>query len=284
MTRNCNVLEVAFRSDVGRVRAHNEDSVAVDPEIGLVVLADGMGGYQAGEVASGITSDLLVRKVRAGIPRLFEATLADAGGPSPQTRLLRRSIEQANEAIREAGSAKAHLSGMGTTVVALLFWEGRVSIAHVGDSRIYRLRNNVLERLTRDHSLIQELVDRGLYTPEQARTAHNRHLVTRALGMDTNVRVDVSEEQVAPGDLFLLCSDGLTDMVTDDDIALVLKTLSGDLEQAASHLVETANDRGGRDNVSVVLARSRTDGVRTWRAWLQDWVNNWKRQDESVEE
>ena len=245
----------------------------MDAEIGLVVLADGMGGYQAGEVASGIATDLLVREVRAGLPQLFDATLADAGGPAPQTRLLRRSIEDANAAIHRAGTTQAHLAGMGTTVVALLFWAGRVSLAHVGDSRIYRLRNGVLARLTRDHSLIQELVDRGLYTPEQARTAHNRHLVTRALGMDAAVRVDVAEEPVEPADIFLLCSDGLTDMVTDDLIALVLKTLAGDLDQAAAHLVEMANDQGGRDNVSVVLARARTDGGRNWRARIQDWVN-----------
>ncbi|CAK0755183.1 PPM family protein phosphatase [Gammaproteobacteria bacterium] len=271
MTHHNEILEVAFLSDVGRVRPHNEDSVAVDAEQGLLILADGMGGYQAGEVASGIATDLLMREIRAGIPKLFDATLADTG-PTPHTRLLRRSIEHANAAIYEAGTRQSNLTGMGTTVVSLLFWTDRVSIAHVGDSRIYRLRGGTLERLTRDHSLIQELIDHGLYTPEQARTSPNRHLVTRALGMEATIRVEVSEEQVDPADIFLLCSDGLTDMVTDDDIALVLKTLSGDLEQAASHLVEMANSQGGRDNVSVVLARLRPEGGRTWRARLQGWV------------
>ncbi len=273
MSRNVEQIEVAFRSDPGKVREHNEDSVAVDAELGLVILADGMGGYKAGEVASGIATDLLMREIRAGIPKLFDATLADAGGPAPETRLLRRSIEDANTAIHEAGAAQMNLSGMGTTVVALLFCGTRVSVAHVGDSRIYRLRNGALERLTRDHSLVQELVDRGLYTPEQARTAHNRHLITRALGMDKRVSVDIAEEQVEPADIFLLCSDGLTDMVNDEDIALVLKTLSLDLEQAASHLVEMANDQGGRDNVSVVLVRLRADSGRSWHARVHNWVN-----------
>jgi protein phosphatase len=273
MTQSNAILDVTFRSDVGRVRPHNEDSVAVDAELGLVILADGMGGYQAGEVASGIATDLLMREIRAGIPKLFESTIAtDAGAPTPQTRLLRRGIEHANDAIHEASTRRSHLAGMGTTVVALLFWTDRVSIAHVGDSRIYRLRDNVLKRMTRDHSLIQELVDHGLYTPEQARTSPNRHLVTRALGLEATVRVEISEDHVYPKVIFLLCSDGLTDMVNDEDIALVLKTLAGNLDQAASHLVEMANDQGGHDNVSVVLARLRPENGRKWRARFQDWV------------
>ncbi|CAK0760295.1 Serine/threonine phosphatase stp [Gammaproteobacteria bacterium] len=272
MTQRNEMLEVAFRSDVGRVRSHNEDRVSVDTATGLVVLADGMGGHKAGEVASGIATDLLTREVRARITKLFDATIADAGGPAPQTRLLRRIIEHVNSAIHEASTSQSNLAGMGTTVVALLFWMDRVSIAHVGDSRVYRLRGETLERLTRDHSLIQELVDHGLYTQEQARTSPNRHLVTRALGLEAKVRVELSEKQVDPTDIFLLCSDGLTDMVKDEDIFLVLKTLAGNLEQAAAHLVEMANEQGGRDNISVILARNRTEGGRTWRARIQDWV------------
>lgn len=274
MFQNRGILEVASRSDTGRVRAHNEDCVATAADIGLVILADGMGGHQAGEVASGIATDLITHEIRIGIPKIFEATTADAGNTAPQTRLLRRAIERANSAIYEASSSQSHLAGMGTTVVALLFWLDKVSVAHVGDSRVYRWRGDTLERITKDHSLIQELMDRGLCTLDQARISPNRHLVTRALGLDATVKVDVAEQQVAPNDVFLLCSDGLTDMVIDADILLVLKTLKGNLEQTAAHLIDIANDNGGRDNVSVILTRLRPDIKHSWRARIYEWVSN----------
>ncbi|CAK0744755.1 PPM family protein phosphatase [Gammaproteobacteria bacterium] len=268
------MLEIACKTDVGCVRPHNEDSIAVDSEIGLLVLADGMGGYQAGEVASGIATDLVVREMRAGILQSFSniTVIEGEGGPPSQTRLLRRAIEHANAAIYEASSTQIHLSGMGTTVVAVLFWADKASIAHVGDSRLYRLRGSTLQRITKDHSLVQELIDHGFYTPEQARTSPQRHLVTRALGLEGTVRVEASEIQVESEDIFLLCSDGLTDMVSDENICLVVKTLAGDLMQAAEQLVEIAKDQGGRDNISVVLARMRAEVGRSWKSRFQSWV------------
>lgn len=278
--RRNEILEVAWRSDVGLIRPHNEDSVAVDTELGLIVLADGMGGYQAGEVASGITTDLIIREIRAGAAKFVNLPPGASvpppgaiGAASAQSRLLQRAIENSNSAILEAGTKQKNLSGMGSTVVALFFWSDRVSIAHVGDSRVYRWRGGLLQRLTRDHSLVQELVDHGFYTPEQARTAPNRHLVTRALGMDAAVRVEISETIVEPTDYFLLCSDGLTDMLTDEDISIVLKNLANNLEQIASYLVDLANQQGGRDNISVILARTRTENSRSWRSRLQNWIN-----------
>ena len=268
------MLEIAFKTDVGCVRPHNEDSIAIDSEIGLLVLADGMGGYQAGEVASGIATDLVVREMRTGVLQSFSniTVIEGEGSPPSQTRLLRRAIEHANAAIYEAGSTQVHLSGMGTTVVAVFFWADKASIAHVGDSRLYRLRGSNLQRITKDHSLVQELIDHGFYTPEQARTSPQRHLVTRALGLEGTVRVEASEIQVESEDIFLLCSDGLTDMVSDEDICLVIKTLSGDLMQAAEQLIEIANDQGGRDNISVVLARMRAEAGRSWKSRFQNWV------------
>jgi len=278
--RRNEILEVAWRTDVGLIRPHNEDSVAVDTELGIIVLADGMGGYQAGEVASGITTDLIIREVRAGAAKFVNLPPGasvpppgETGISSAQSRLLQRAIENANSAIREAGAKQKNLTGMGSTVVALFFWSDRVTIAHVGDSRIYRWRAGTLQRLTRDHSLVQELVDHGFYTIEQARTAPNRHLVTRALGMDSMVRVEITETIVEPTDCFLLCSDGLTDMLTDEDMSLVLKTMSNNLEQIASYLVDLANQQGGRDNISVVLARTRTENSRNWRSRIQNWIN-----------
>jgi protein phosphatase len=144
---------------------------------------------------------------------------------------------------------------MGTTIVSCLFYDNRVSIAHVGDSRVYRLRGGVLEQLTQDHSLLQELVERGLYSREEAERSLSRNYVTRALGVEPTIEVTITEHAVSPGDLFVLCSDGLPDMVEDDDILLTIRTFQGDLELVGRQLVQLSNDNGGKDNVSVLMAR-----------------------------
>jgi protein phosphatase len=144
---------------------------------------------------------------------------------------------------------------MGTTIVTGLLHGDKLSIGYVGDSRMYRLRSNKLQQVTKDHSLIQELIDRGLYTPEEAQAKMPKNLVTRALGLDTKVEVDVMEEQVLPGDIYLLCSDGLNDMVNDEEIHLTLSKYSANLVQAANALVQLANSKGGKDNISVVLVQ-----------------------------
>jgi len=247
-------LECVALTDTGKVREHNEDTIGVDGDIGLLVLADGMGGYNAGEVASGIAVKTIVNLVREAVAR------EDMEGNDPETGLtrpsiiLRDAIYRANKIIHQTSKTQPQCEGMGTTIVSCLFYDNRVSIAHVGDSRLYRLRSDRFEQVTMDHSLLQELVDRGFYSQEEAQRATNKNYVTRALGVEPNVEVEINEEAVHKGDYYVLCSDGLSDMVEDEDIHLTISTFSANLDSVAKQLTQLANDNGGRDNVSVVMA------------------------------
>lgn len=247
-------LQFVGQSDTGRVREHNEDTIAFDVDAGLVVLADGMGGYNAGEVASGIAGKTILNLVRESVAREDLATNDTATGMSRRSIVLRDAILRANKIIFQTAKSQPNCEGMGTTVVAALFHNNRMTIAHVGDSRLYRVRDGKLEQLTLDHSLLQELIDRGFYSPEEAARAANKNYVTRALGVEPQVDVELHEEVVQKGDYFLLCSDGLSDMVEDADILLTLKTFGANLETVAKQLVQLANDNGGRDNISVLCA------------------------------
>ena len=242
-------------TDTGRVREHNEDTIGTDPDVGLVVLADGMGGYKAGEVASGITVRTVMGLLKEAIERQ-DLTIQDQElGMSRPGILLRDAIQRANKLIYQTARTQVNCEGMGTTVVAGLFFDDRLTIAHVGDSRLYRLRQGTLEQVTRDHSLMQELVARGFYTPEEAQRAAAKNYVTRALGVEPVVEVEITEVPVEKDDVYLLCSDGLSDMVDDADIQLTINTFGANLETVARQLVQLSNDNGGRDNVSVVLVR-----------------------------
>ncbi|HUO66421.1 MAG TPA: protein phosphatase 2C domain-containing protein, partial [Gammaproteobacteria bacterium] len=172
-----------------------------------------------------------------------------------QTIVLRDAIHRANKVINQTAQTQPQCEGMGTTLVASLFYDDRVSIAHVGDSRVYRLRDNRFEQITMDHSLLQELVDRGFYSQEEAQRSTNRNYVTRALGVEANVDVEVQEIEVQKGDYFLMCSDGLPDMVEDEDIHLTISTFNNDVKTIGEQLIKLTNDNGGRDNVSVILVR-----------------------------
>jgi protein phosphatase len=248
-------LEIATCTDPGMVRSHNEDSVAADASIGVAVLADGMGGYNAGEVASGMATTVLTTELQqllaSGEARMING---DAGREHAES-ILRSEIAKANTSIYQAAQSQPQYAGMGTTLVVALFYDNRVTIAHIGDSRVYCLRGDELSQITKDHSLLQEQIDSGMITPEQARFSQNKNLVTRALGIDPTVDAEIREYETRPGDLWLLCSDGLNDMVSDDDIGMTLQALSGNLKLAAQQLVQMANDNGGRDNISVVLVR-----------------------------
>jgi protein phosphatase len=242
-------------TDVGKVREHNEDSIGSQPDIGLWVLADGMGGYNAGEVASGIA-------VKTIIDLVIEACKREKRNEiEPNTRFMRQSIvlrdavARANKIIHQTAQSQPQCEGMGTTLVACLFYDDKVSVAHVGDSRLYRMRENRFEQITMDHSLLQELVDRGFYSQEEAQRSTNRNYVTRALGVDLNVEVEVQEVEARKGDYFLMCSDGLPDMVEDEDIHLTINTFDTDVKTIGEQLIKLTNDNGGRDNVSVVLVR-----------------------------
>jgi protein phosphatase len=254
MTNLKGKLRCVGLSDTGKVREHNEDTIAIDADIGLLVLADGMGGYNAGEVASGIAVKTIVNLVREAVIREdLEGQDAESGLARPSI-ILRDAIYRANKIIHQTSKTQPQCEGMGTTVVCCLFYDNKVSIAHVGDSRLYRLRNDSFEQVTMDHSLLQELVDRGFYSQQEAQRATNKNYVTRALGVEPNVQVEINEETVHKGDFYVLCSDGLSDMVEDEDIHLTINTFSANLDSVAKQLTQLANDNGGRDNVSVAMA------------------------------
>jgi serine/threonine protein phosphatase PrpC len=248
-------LRCVGQTDTGKVRDHNEDTIAADADIGLIVLADGMGGYNAGEVASGIAVKTIVGLVREAVEREDLRVHDTSSGLARASIILRDAILRANKIIFQTARTQPQCEGMGTTVVGALFFDNHVSIAHVGDSRLYRIRNAILEQLTMDHSLLQELVDRGFYSPEEAQRAANKNYVTRALGVETNVDVELQEHPVQKGDLYVLCSDGLSDMVEDDDINLTMSTFGANLETATKQLIQLGNDNGGKDNISVVVAQ-----------------------------
>jgi PPM family protein phosphatase len=251
-----NKLRCVGLTDTGKVREHNEDTIAVDPDIGLLVLADGMGGYNAGEVASGIAVKTIVNLVKEQVEREDLNVQDREAGLSRPTIILRDAIHRANKIIYQTARTQPQCEGMGTTVVAALFFDNKITIAHVGDSRLYRQKagGDKLEQVTMDHSLLQELVDRGFYSAEEAQRAANKNYVTRALGVEPNVDVEIQEVPVSKGEVFILCSDGLSDMVEDEDIHLTINTFSANLDTVAKQLIQLANDNGGRDNVSVVMA------------------------------
>lgn len=260
-------------TDVGRVRDHNEDAIGTDMSIGLLVLADGMGGYNAGEVASGIAVKTILEQVHAGVEMLERGGVDSETGLMRQSIVLRDAIARANKIIKQTSESQPQCEGMGTTIVSALFYDNRVSIAHVGDSRLYRLRNERFEQITMDHSLLQELVDRGFYSEEEAQRSTNRNYVTRALGVEARVDVEVQEAKVLPGDYYVLCSDGLSDMVEDEDIHLTISTFSANLDTVGKQLVQLSNDNGGRDNISVIVAHTMD-----WfpaKTGIMDRIKNW---------
>lgn len=233
-------VEYAWHTDIGRVRARNEDAVAIDAELGLLVVADGMGGHNAGDVASRMA---------------IEGVLAAMRDPAPETDgRLQGAVRRANDAIYAAAGEDFERAGMGTTVVAAWLRPEGLVVAHVGDSRLYRLRGGALEMLTRDHTQVQDLVDRGILTPAQARASTRRNFLSRALGTYPDVEIDSATHAHAPGDVYLLCSDGLTNMVEDEEIVAIIRGTAS-LAAAAELLVAQANEYGGRDNISVALAR-----------------------------
>ena len=293
------LFRFAYATDRGRVREQNEDAIAIDEDYRLALVADGMGGYNAGEVASGLAAEFLVthlvddlRELRANETGKGNGS-GNGGGHPPLGilhALLRARIDGVNDAIIDAAASQPAFQGMGTTLAMLLFTSDAAITLHLGDSRIYRLRDDVLSLLTRDHSLLQEQIDAGVLSPGEARESISRNFVTRALGVDVVAEPEINEYDLMPGDLYLICSDGLPDMLSDEEIFDLLRgdlvdahdlpaspDASGEQDEAldvddeepprdlrvaeptrlddtAAKLVEAANARGGRDNVSVVLA------------------------------
>lgn len=250
-------FEFACLTDPGRVRANNEDCVATSDTHGLAVLADGMGGYNAGEIASAMAVSFLATEMGRWL-----TDMGSGASSADIQRALESTVTQANLSIYNAAVANPQFSGMGTTIVVGVFEPTRIMLAHVGDSRCYVWREGRLSQLTRDHSLLQEQLDAGLITPELAKIATHKNLVTRALGVDPGVAVEVHEHVPRAGDVFLMCSDGLSDMVDDEAIQAVLDTPKP-LAERAEALVRIANTAGGRDNISVILAQAKAKSVHS---------------------
>ena len=253
-------IEFHGATDTGRARNNNEDSIAIDDASLLAVLADGMGGYNAGEVASSMATEF----IKAELGRWLTEASANASDADVR-RAMDICVDNANRAIFNAANSNPQYAGMGTTLVVAVFRDGRLLMGHVGDSRGYRLRGGKLAQITHDHSLLQEQIDSGLITPEQAAQSTNKNLVTRAVGVEDTVLLETHLHDVLPGDLYLMCSDGLSDMLDDDTIARLMQS-SEALPDVADALIQAANDAGGRDNISVVLARARNP-AGTARSW-----------------
>ena len=262
-------LEFFSATDTGRVRDNNEDSVALEPSVGLAVLADGMGGYNAGEVAS----QMLTTFIKSELGRWLAETGQHATDIDVR-RAMDICVDNANRAIFNAANTNPRYAGMGTTLVLAVFREQSLLLGHVGDSRAYRYRDGQLVQLTRDHSLLQEQIDAGLLTPEEAVFSSNKNLVTRVVGVEDTVMLEVHQHDLLPGDQILLCSDGLSDMVDDSSVAQVLQSHS-DLPEAAQALVDAANDMGGKDNIAIVLVRAESR-TKPW-AWWPFSRNNGRR-------
>jgi serine/threonine protein phosphatase PrpC len=238
------VVEQYSLSDVGRQRSANEDALFAAPDTGLFAVADGMGGARAGEVAA-----------KAAVEEIAGLESEKAVGEGE----LAAVVERANRRIFDLSQGDEALAGMGTTMTSISVGDGEIAIAHVGDSRAYRLRDDELERLTHDHSLVDEMVRAGRLTPEEAEHHPQRSIITRALGPEREVEVERMTYPARAGDVYLICSDGLTTMVGEADVAAILRGRSS-LQQAAEQLVRAANENGGRDNITVVLFRLAEEG------------------------
>lgn len=244
------IVKIYSETDPGRARSQNEDSIASDAAMGLCILADGMGGHNAGEVASGMATAFIKSEMCEALTRAGKN-----GTPAALQQALAQSIEKANSAIFNMSRANRQYAGMGTTLVVGVFYGDVLELAHIGDSRCYRLRDQQMQQLTKDHSLLQEQVDSGLVAADSAiPRSPGQNLVTRALGVDQAVQADIDHFDLVLGDIYLLCSDGLSDMVSDDAIAAILRS-EEPFEQKPKQLVAAANEGGGRDNISVMLVQ-----------------------------
>ncbi len=271
-------IEIVSRTDVGQVRDHNEDFINENAALGIAVLADGMGGLNAGEVASSMAVHLLMDELISYCKGESElvAEMAHIESELPlEARVVQRAVEKANDAVFHVSQTQPQCRGMGTTIIAAMYYNNKVSFAHIGDSRVYLYRGGHLEQVTKDHSFVQELIDKGLYTKEEARASDKKNVVTRALGVAPSVEVECHEYDAEVGDIYLMCSDGLSDLVTDRDIERAFHTLNGNLSELAGYLVELANANGGKDNISVILTRVLKPYVAGDSGGLLNRIVNW---------
>ncbi len=250
-------LKIAGKTDVGKNRKNNEDYFIFESDLGLMIVADGMGGHNSGEVASKLATTIcfeqIKKSIRTGHVPVF-IHVPPNPNLDPRSQILGDCVKFSNMAVYEASQGNAEHKNMGTTLVAALWLDDKLAVAHVGDSRLYRFRNDDLVQCTTDHSFIQEQINKGLITPEDAEKSDMQNLLTRSIGIDSDVTVDITEIDIQPGDFILLCSDGLTKMLNHDDICSFFKK-DKDPQKIVDELIETANAKGGRDNVTAVVAK-----------------------------
>jgi PPM family protein phosphatase len=246
-----NALKIVRLSDTGKLRLRNEDAVASDNSIGLALLADGMGGYNAGDVASQIASLTITAELKTRFKHTFDSGQCVDIAQASQHMI--EAVNVANHEIYQVSREKVQCAGMGTTLVLCLFIDNKIIVGHIGDSRAYLFREQTLKQITNDHSLLQEQLDCGLLTPEQAKYATYKNFVTKALGIETIVELELNTYDAKVGDIYLLCSDGLSDMLDHEEIESTISESKNNLELAAHALVEKANLYGGKDNISVIL-------------------------------
>lgn len=271
MTSQRFTLTYAHCTDTGLVRSHNEDSVIVDVDLGLVMVADGMGGHQAGEVASRMATELISASIASATTH--DPTTLDRA--TQRQQVIHKAIHIANERILAAGKSTAAYEGMGTTLVLALFHKDQATIVHIGDSRAYRLRKGKLEQLTQDHSLVQQQLQSDLLTKDQTKEANNRHWLTRALGVMPEVAADMREEKLQAGDRYLLCSDGLSDYLPPLVMASILMQPGSTQTALCQQLIEAANRMGGQDNISVIVVEANqvhTPAMCMPFKWLQHFL------------
>ncbi|PCJ17552.1 MAG: protein phosphatase [SAR86 cluster bacterium] len=249
MSDNNAQVKIAGHTDTGLRRKYNQDYIGFEQSSGIVVLADGMGGHKAGEVAAQMAVDSVLKTLQSLTQQ--ESSVSITG--SQLLEFVSNTISDSNSEIYQAAASCEEHDGMGTTIVAAIIEGSNIYVGHVGDSRLYLYREQVLRRITKDHSLVQSLIDKGFYTEQEARNASIGNVVTRALGSRAEVEVDTRRIEMETNDIFLLCSDGLTDMVSDWQIAEIINSNIQDIDRAANELVDLANKYGGKDNISVIL-------------------------------
>jgi protein phosphatase len=247
-------IRYAAASDLGRVRKNNEDAFVADPLLGIFAVADGMGGHAAGEVASRLALDTLRESLACSSQnkKIELSSYQTAVLSLPANRLV-NGIHRANQKIYQSSQEKEEYEGMGTTVVAVYFSNSSSVVAHVGDSRLYQIRGQMIEQVTEDHSLVWEQYRQGFISKEDLSTSPLKNVVTRALGMQSTVDIDVKEIDLHEGDLLILCSDGLSDLLRDEELMRTVFEASGDLNRACNRLIQMANLRGGKDNITILL-------------------------------
>lgn len=263
------ILTAGGKTDQGLVRENNEDSFYLDEKLGLLVVADGMGGHASGETASKLAVGVLCDYFQENRPVISDYN----SSYSETTNKLNASINLANQAVLEAAQSSSELNGMGTTIAAVLLEGNQLSIAHIGDSRVYLVRSGHIEQLTDDHSIVQEQVRRELITKEEAAQSQMKNILTRALGIHEETKADLGELTVFHGDILLLCSDGLYNMVSDERMLAII-ACAGNADAACDDLINAANENGGKDNISVVLGYIKKE---KWYSALLTFVESFRR-------